>query len=129
MPSPSTAEGVSLASAPTTRSSCPAKRPPPTRSATRTPHTLLDALEKSGAPDANLLLVSDDASTGEPNFTRHLPTKLGYEIPVSGITTRPGQPLIVARCGAAETFGPRRDPTAHYIGIRVFVPTSPDKFV
>ena len=83
---------------------------------------------KAEIQNADLLLISGGASVGEHDFTRRLLEHFGYEILVSKTTTRPGKPLIIARCGNQIAFGLPGNPLAHFVCLNVFVRVALEKF-
>jgi len=84
-------------------------------------------LERRGLADVDLLLVSGGASVGEHDFTRRLLERLGFQILVSRMATRPGKPLLVARRAGTFAFGLPGNPLAHFVCLNLFVRTALDR--
>ena len=79
--------------------------------------------------NADLLLISGGASVGDKDFTRALMEWLGFEIILSQVNVRPGQPLIFGLKKTRVAFGLPGNPLSHFVCFHLFVMTALAKLV
>ena len=85
------------------------------------PELLGRAIDEALAAGIDILLVSGGASVGEHDHTRSCLQAAGFSLPVHGVNSRPGKPLIVGMRDATMAFGLPGNPLSHFVCFHLFV--------
>ena len=76
----------------------------------------------------DLLLLSGGASVGDYDFGKKLLTVLGFQTHFTGVSLRPGKPLVFATRGKQAAFILPGNPVSHFVTLHVAVRLALERF-